>query len=114
MLKALADNNRISILFLLSKHEMAVCEVMDALKMSQPAVSHHLKILKQAGLIRDSREGKMTYYSLDIEMFNNCMKVLENEIFSVIRSNLKNGISCSRIRSSPDLCEKIKKNLLKS
>ena len=108
ILKALADKNRINILLLLSKKEMAVCEFIEALKLSQPAVSHHLKILKQVKLIRDSREGKMTFYSIDIKKFNECLSHLEDEVFSLIRENLQTGVSSSVIRLKPDLCEKLK------
>ncbi|MHB1421432.1 MAG: ArsR/SmtB family transcription factor [Bacillota bacterium] len=65
LLKALADETRLTILTMLLDGELCVCEIMDALPLSQPAVSHHLKILRQAGLVIDRREGKWIYYDLD-------------------------------------------------
>ena len=104
----MADKNRINILLLLSKKEMAVCEFVEALKLSQPAVSHHMKKLRQVKLIKDTREGKMTFYSIDIKRFNECLSHIENEVFSLVRENLKAGICSSVIRLKPDLCEKLK------
>lgn len=63
--KALADETRLSIVRYLLEQELCVCEIMDLLKMSQPAVSHHLRILKQAGVVKDRRDGKWIYYAID-------------------------------------------------
>ena len=63
--KALADETRLSILALLWDGEKCVCEIMTALPISQPAVSHHLKILRQAGLVKDERRGKWIFYHLN-------------------------------------------------
>lgn len=63
--KALSDESRLRILRLLARQEKCVCELMEELKMTQSAVSHHLKILKQAGLVKDSRDGKWIFYSLE-------------------------------------------------
>ncbi len=50
---------------LLCKEEMCVCEMMTQLGISQSSVSHHLKILKQAQLVNDRRDGKWIFYSLN-------------------------------------------------
>lgn len=65
LLKALGDATRLAILTMLLEGERCVCEIEEALPLSQPAVSHHLKILRQAGLVTDRREGKWSYYDLD-------------------------------------------------
>jgi ArsR family transcriptional regulator len=65
LFKSLADETRLTILTLLLDGEMCVCEIMGALPISQPAVSHHLKILRQAGLVIDKRRGKWIYYRID-------------------------------------------------
>lgn len=62
--KALGDPQRLTILQLLSGREMSVCEIMVELKLSQPAVSHHLKILRQYGMIEYCKQGKLVFYSL--------------------------------------------------
>jgi len=62
--KALADSTRLRILGLLMTREMCVCEVMAALDLTQPTASHHLRILQDAGLTRDRKDGKWVFYSL--------------------------------------------------
>ena len=63
--KALGDETRLTIVQLLVGRELCVCDILDSFVMSQPAISHHLKILRQAGVVRDKREGKCIYYSLN-------------------------------------------------
>lgn len=63
--KALGDPTRLGIVELLVGKEICVCEIAEAFNKSQPAISHHLKILKQAGLLNEQREGKWIMYSLD-------------------------------------------------
>ena len=65
LLKLFGDSTRISILWALSESEMCVCDLCALLQMKQPAVSHQLKNLKQARIIKARREGKVVYYSLD-------------------------------------------------
>lgn len=62
--KALSDPARLKIIKLLSLKDMCVCELMVALNMTQPTVSHHLKILESAGLIKNERKGKWIFYSI--------------------------------------------------
>jgi len=63
--KALADETRLRIVKLLGVREMCVCEVMVALGLTQPTASHHLGILENAGLVKDRKEGKWVFYSLE-------------------------------------------------
>ena len=62
--KALCDENRIRILKLLHNGEMCACKLLDALNISQPTLSHHMKILCDAGIVTGRREGKWTHYSI--------------------------------------------------
>ncbi|MDH3532293.1 MAG: metalloregulator ArsR/SmtB family transcription factor, partial [Gammaproteobacteria bacterium] len=64
--KALADTNRLEILRLLARQAgpICACDIVDHLDLSQPTVSHHLKILKEAGLLRASRNGLWMFYAL--------------------------------------------------
>jgi len=62
--KALADENRLRILSLLKIREMCVCEVMVALDLTQPTASHHLRILENAGLVKDRKKGKWVFYRM--------------------------------------------------
>src|SRR5436190_18131912 len=62
---ALSDQTRVSILELLQGGEHCVCELTEALELTQPLLSFHLKVLKEAGFVRDWREGRWAYYALD-------------------------------------------------
>jgi ArsR family transcriptional regulator len=65
--KLIGDSTRIRILWALSESEMCVCDLCALLKMKQPAISHQLKNLKQARIIKNRRDGKIIYYSLKDE-----------------------------------------------
>lgn len=68
--KGLADPTRLRIIKLLEKKKMCVCELTAVLKIKQSSVSHHLKILKDAGLVNDVRSGQWIDYELAIEEYN--------------------------------------------
>ncbi|MBW6512856.1 MAG: metalloregulator ArsR/SmtB family transcription factor [Desulfuromonadaceae bacterium] len=59
------DKTRLGIIWALSVHEMCVCDLCELLKMQQSAVSHQLRTLKLARIVRSRREGKMVFYALD-------------------------------------------------
>jgi ArsR family transcriptional regulator len=63
--KLFSDKTRVGILWALSLSEMCVCDLSMLLKMKQPAISQHLKNLRQMRIVRTRREGKVIYYSLD-------------------------------------------------
>lgn len=65
LFKVFGDTTRIRILYVLFESEMCVCDIAALLNMNQSAISHQLKILKQARLVRNRREGKTVYYFLD-------------------------------------------------
>ncbi|MEY8352705.1 metalloregulator ArsR/SmtB family transcription factor [Lachnospiraceae bacterium 54-53] len=67
LFKAFDDPTRLKIINAIMISEMCVCDIAALLGMNQPAISHHLKVLRQAELIRYRREGKIVYYSLDDE-----------------------------------------------
>ncbi len=62
--KIFGDHTRIRILMVLCRHEMCVCDIATLLSMTQSAISHQLRILKQARLIKFRRDGKTIFYSL--------------------------------------------------
>ena len=62
--KALGDENRIQILKLLRNGEKCACKLLDALNISQPTLSHHMKILCDAGIVNGRKEGKWMHYSI--------------------------------------------------
>ena len=61
--KALADPTRVRILAALRGRELCVCELCDALQVSQSTLSTHLQVIRDAGLVRTRKEGKWTYYA---------------------------------------------------
>jgi len=63
--KIMGDNTRISILHALSFSEMCVCDISMLLQMNQSTISHQLKALRQTRLVKNRREGKVVYYSLN-------------------------------------------------
>jgi len=85
LLKSVADETRLAILTMLQDGEMCVCEIMEFLSVSQPAVSHHLRILRQAGLINDRRQGKWIFYSLDPEALESAATLLDRMLFQPAR-----------------------------
>lgn len=76
--KALGDSTRIKIIYALSKKRLCVCDLAAILGMSQSAVSHQLRILRNLKLVRFEKRGKSVYYSLDddhiLSMFNKCLE----------------------------------------
>ena len=65
ILKALSEETRLRILKLLERGELCVCDIVSALDMVQPKVSFHLSVLKEAGFLKDRKQGRWTHYSLD-------------------------------------------------
>lgn len=67
VLKLLADRTRLMILFLIKDKERCVCELVEVLQTTQPNISQHMRKLKEAGLVHESRRGRWTYYTLAVE-----------------------------------------------
>jgi len=65
ILKALSEETRLRILKLLENGELCVCDIVAALDMVQPKVSFHLNVLKEAGFLKDRKQGRWTHYSID-------------------------------------------------
>jgi ArsR family transcriptional regulator len=66
---ALSDETRLEIIELLGKGERCVCELTDTLDAAQSRLSFHLRVLKDAGVVRDRKDGRWVYYELDPEVF---------------------------------------------
>ena len=64
LFKVFGDTTRIRILYALFESELCVCDIATVLNMTQSAISHQLRILKQARLVRSRRDGKQSYYFL--------------------------------------------------
>ncbi|MFP7395318.1 metalloregulator ArsR/SmtB family transcription factor [Niallia circulans] len=100
ILKLLGDKTRLSIMGMLMINDCCVCEFVDVFQMSQPAISQHLRKLKNAGLVKEQRKGKWVIYSLDqgnqyFPMIKNILNYIpnQNEKFIWLEENGK-SISC--------------------
>ena len=67
LFKALSDTNRLMIIDMLSCGELCACEILEQFQITQPTLSHHMKILCESGLVIGRKEGKWMYYSLNDE-----------------------------------------------
>lgn len=76
--KALADPTRRKILELLSNKDMIAGDIAEYFQISKPSISHHLTILKNAGLITDERQGQTIVYSLNTTVFQDMVKWFYN------------------------------------
>ncbi len=65
--KALGDSNRLEIVQMLSNGEKCGCRLLERFSITQPTLSHHMKILVECGLVNDRKEGKWHHYSLNCE-----------------------------------------------
>ncbi len=66
-LKALSDPKRLRIVDMLSCGELCACEILEEFQITQPTLSHDMKVLVEAGIVADRREGKNIYYSLQTD-----------------------------------------------
>jgi DNA-binding transcriptional ArsR family regulator len=75
LFKVLGDTTRIKIIWALFESEMCVCDIAYLLNMTQSAISHQLRVLKAARLVRYRKSGKVVYYSLDDSHINQIFKL---------------------------------------
>lgn len=74
LFKSFADQTRLKILFALSEEEMCVCDIAALLNMTQSAISHQLRVLRNVKLVKFAKRGKVVYYSLDDDHVNAIFK----------------------------------------
>lgn len=75
--KAFADENRIQILELLKDGERCACRLLEEMKITQPTLSHHMKILCDAEVVVGRKEGKWMHYSISEDGIDDVMRYLE-------------------------------------
>ena len=75
--KALGDNNRLQIIKMLSNGEKCGCKLLEAFDITQPTLSHHMKILCECRLVNDRKEGKWHYYSINKTVWKNFNEYIE-------------------------------------
>ena len=77
--KALGDENRVRIVELIAKNgEICACNLLDEFDITQPTLSHHMKILKTCGLVKSRKEGRWHHYSIDEKCLGEIKGFLES------------------------------------
>jgi ArsR family transcriptional regulator len=76
--QALADENRLRIIDVLREGEQCVCELQSALDLGQSLLSHHLRVLRDAGLVGSRREGRWVHYALSSEVLEMAQEWIEH------------------------------------
>ena len=74
LFKALNDQTRREILEMLQKKDMTAGDIADRFNISKPSISHHLDLLKQAGLVEASKDGQFIYYSINTTVVDDLLK----------------------------------------
>ena len=77
--KALCDENRVQIFRLLQRGELCACHLLEEMDLSQPTLSHHMKILCDSGLVTGRKDGKWMHYSISsegVEAAVDCLKMI--------------------------------------
>ena len=93
LFQALSDETRLEIISLLVDGERCVCDLTDTLDAAQSRLSFHLRVLKDAGLVTDRRDGRWSYYKLDREVFDEVEALLKELKPSARRQN-RQAIRC--------------------
>ncbi|MGN1392648.1 MAG: ArsR/SmtB family transcription factor [Succinivibrionaceae bacterium] len=78
--KALSDSNRLEIVKILADGEKCGCKLLEKFEITQPTLSHHMKILTDCGLVNDRKVGKWHYYSLNKKKFEEFKLFIDNFI----------------------------------
>ena len=78
VLKAISDPKRLRIVDMLSCGELCACKILEAFHITQPTLSHDMKVLIEAKIVNDRREGKNIYYSLNKEQLDVFEKTMQN------------------------------------
>ena len=84
--KAFCDENRIKILQLLSHGEKCACKLLEELNVTQPTLSHHMKILCDSGIVEGRKDGKWMHYSISKEG-TEYAQMIQKKISRVVKSN---------------------------
>ncbi|MBS4538656.1 winged helix-turn-helix transcriptional regulator [Clostridium sp. D2Q-11] len=95
--KALSDKNRLLILDMLSCGELCACDIIEGLNLTQPTVSHHMKILQESNLVNGVKQGKWTIYSINKDNVKRLTSFIDE------LTSYKDKCICNRVKSSCDI-----------
>lgn len=93
IIKALADENRLAILKLLQNSEKCACVLLEELNITQPTLSHHMKILCDSGLVSSCKDGKWIHYSLSVSGSKKLKNMIDN--YTLDENKIKNYKKCT-------------------
>jgi len=93
LFKALGDPTRLKIVDMISCGELCACVILEEFDITQPSLSHHMKILCDCGLVNGRKEGKWTHYSLNTKAVQD-FKTLLTEVTSCSENCICNEINC--------------------
>ena len=85
LLKALADPTRLSMVATLRRHgaPVCICDLLAVFKLSQPTISHHMSVLKEAGLVRVEKRGLWNFYGLRDDLPEPAVRLLDGLLYQV-------------------------------
>lgn len=89
--KAMSDPNRLRVIEMLTKGEKCGCDLLDELQVTQPTLSHHMKVLIECGLVSSYKEGKWQHYSINCKRFAQFKEYL-------------NGVTCWKDAEKSNSC----------
>lgn len=76
--KALSDKNRVEIVKLLSENELCACHLLEHFDITQPTLSHHMKQLKESGIVKVTKKGTWNHYSINKEIIDEYINFLKD------------------------------------
>ncbi|MBS7648286.1 winged helix-turn-helix transcriptional regulator [Candidatus Bathyarchaeota archaeon] len=100
ILKALADPIRLDIIELFRAGEWCVCDIVPQIKVAQPLVSRHLKILKERGIVKSRKMGNRTYYSITDNRIYDILDALNEELLVSFSDAIAQYSNIHRLRGN--------------
>lgn len=94
IIKALSDPNRLKIIDILSCGEKCACDILEHFDLTQPTLSHHMKVLSDCGIVNCRKEGLWNYYSLNNSNCNKLILFLMNLVTDTDKCICKNKSKC--------------------
>jgi ArsR family transcriptional regulator len=94
LFKALSDVNRLMIVEMLTSGELCACRILEKFEITQPTLSHHMKILVDSGIVNARKEGKWTYYSISKEGRKKAISLLKKLTTAKIGETNTNDPGC--------------------
>ena len=93
LFKALADDTRVQVIQMLTVEQQCACQIIERFHISQPTLSHHMRILTESGLVTMEKKGKWVHYGINVAMFDQIKTFL-----STIGESKPSCFSCGELR----------------